>query len=146
MNIYVWIIIVFDHILWTSGSTKNDILLITDYWGSNIVTGKIIKKSIRKFRVSRQKRAEQSGLCTAIEPSSHVIVALHLLSPVQLFVTPGTAAWQASLSFTISQSFLRFMSIELVMLSKHLILCRPLLLLPSVFLSIRVFCNESSGG
>ena len=116
-----------------SGSTKNDILLITDYWGSNIVTSKIIKKSIRKLRVSRQKRAEQSGLCTAIEPSSHVIVALQLLSPVQLFVTPGTAAWRASLSFIISQSLLRFMSIELVMLFKHLILCRPLLLLPLVF-------------
>ena len=107
------------------GSAKNDILLITDYWGSNIVTGKIIKKSIRKFRVSRQKRAEQSGLCTAIKPSSHVIVALQWLSPVQLFVTSGTAAWQASLFFTIFQSLLRFTSIELVMLSKHLILCRP---------------------
>ena len=56
------------------------------------MTGEIIKKSIRKFRVSRQKRAEQSGLCTAIKPSSHVIVALQWLSPVQLLVTSGTAA------------------------------------------------------
>ena len=63
---------------------------------------------------------------------------------VQLFVTPWTAAHQASLSFTISQSLLKFMSIESVMLSNHLILCHPLLLLPSVFPIIRVFSNESA--
>ena len=57
--------------------------------------------------------------------------------------TAQTALHQASLSFTISQSLLRFTSIELVMLSNHLILCCPLLLLPSVFPSIRVFSNES---
>ena len=57
-------------------------------------------------------------------------------------VTPWTAAWQASLSFTISWSLLRFMSIESLMLSNHLILCRPFLLLPSIFPSIRVFFNE----
>ena len=66
----------------------------------------------------------------------------HLLSHVQLFVTPWTAAHQASLSFTISQSLLELMSFELVMPSKHLILCRHLLLLPSIFPSIRVFSNE----
>ena len=55
---------------------------------------------------------------------------------------PWTAVGQASLSFSISQSLLRFMSIELVMLSNHLILCWPLLLLPSVFPSIRVFSSE----
>ena len=54
------------------------------------------------------------------------------LSHVQLFVTPWTAAHQASLSFTISQSLLKFKSIELVMLSNHLILCSPLLLLSSI--------------
>ena len=64
-------------------------------------------------------------------------------SHVQLFVTPWTAACQASLSITNSQSSLKFMSIELVMPSHHLILCRPLLLLPSIFPSIRVFSNES---
>ena len=58
-------------------------------------------------------------------------------------VTPWTGAHKASLSFTISQSLLRFISIESVMLSNHLILCRPLLLLPSIFPSIRVFSNES---
>ena len=61
----------------------------------------------------------------------------------QLFVTPWTAAYQASLSITSSQRLLKLMSIELVMPSNHLILCRPLLLLPPILLSIRVFSNES---
>ena len=60
------------------------------------------------------------------------------LSCVQLFATPWTAAHQASLSFTISLSLLKLMSVESVMLSNHLILCHPLLLLLSVFPSIRV--------
>ena len=66
------------------------------------------------------------------------------LSPIQLFAIPGTAACQASLSITNSQSLLKLMSIESVMPSNHLILCRPLLLLPSIFPSIRVFPNESA--
>ena len=72
-----------------------------------------------------------------------LLVVVQSLSCVQLFVTPWTAAHQASLSFTISQSLLKFMSVELVMPSNHLILCRHLLLLPSIFPSIRVFSNES---
>ena len=64
------------------------------------------------------------------------------LSCVQLFVTPWTLASQVFLSFTISQNLLKFMSTELVMLSNYLILCHPLLLLPSIFPSIRVFSNE----
>ena len=63
---------------------------------------------------------------------------------VQLFVTPWTAAYQASLTFTISQSLLKLMSIESVMLSNYPIICHPLPLLPSIFPSIRVFSNESS--
>ena len=59
-------------------------------------------------------------------------------------MTPWTAACQTSLSFTISQSLLKLMSIELVMPSNHLILCHPLLFLPSIFPSIRVFSNESA--
>ena len=66
------------------------------------------------------------------------------LSHIQLFATPWTAARQDSLSITNSQSLLKFMSIELVVPSNHLILCRPLLLLPSIFPSIRVFSNESA--
>ena len=65
------------------------------------------------------------------------------LSRVWLFATPWTAARQASLSITNSRSLPRLMSIESVMPSNHLILCRPLLLLPSIFPSIRVFSNES---
>ena len=60
-----------------------------------------------------------------------------------VFATPWTAACQASLSITNSQSLLKLMSIDLVMPSNHLILCRPLLFLPSIFLSIRDFLNES---
>ena len=66
------------------------------------------------------------------------------LSRVQLFVTPWTTAHQVSLSFTISQSLLKLMFIESVKPSNHLILCHPLLLLPSIFPSIRVFPNESA--
>ena len=69
---------------------------------------------------------------------------VQLLGCVWLFATPWTAACQAPLSFTNSQSLLKFMSTELVMLSNYLILCGPLLLLPSVFPSIRVFSNESA--
>ena len=64
------------------------------------------------------------------------------LSHVRLFATPWTAAHQASLSITISWNLLKLMSIELMMPSNHLILCRPLLLLPAVFPSIRVFSSE----
>ena len=66
------------------------------------------------------------------------------LSCIQLFANPWTATHQASLSITNSQSLLKFMSIELVMPSNYLILCRPLLLLPPILPSIRVFSNEST--
>ena len=67
---------------------------------------------------------------------------VRLPSRVRLFATPWTAACQASLSLTISRSLSKFMSIASVMPSNHLILCRPLLLLPSIFPSIRVFSSE----
>ena len=70
--------------------------------------------------------------------------SVQLLSHVRLFVIPWTAARQASLSITNSQSLLKLMSIKSVMPSNHLILCRPLLLLPSIFPSIKVFSNESA--
>ena len=73
-----------------------------------------------------------------------VVVVVYSLSHVPLFVTPWTAAHQSSLSFTISQSLLKLMSIELMMPSNHPILCCPLLHLPSIFPSIRVFSNESA--
>jgi len=70
--------------------------------------------------------------------------SVQLLSCVLLFATPWTAACQASLSFTISQSLLKLMSIESVIPSNHLILCCPFLLPLSIFPSIRVFSNESA--
>ena len=69
--------------------------------------------------------------------------SVQLLSRVQLFTIPWTTACQASLSITNSQSLVKLMSVELVMPSNHLILCRPLLLPPSIFPSIRVSSNES---
>ena len=69
--------------------------------------------------------------------------SVQLLSRVQLFATPWTAACQASLSITNYWSLLKLMSFESVMPSNHLILCCPLLLLPSIFRSIRVFSNDS---
>ena len=74
------------------------------------------------------------------------LVVFQLLNRVWLFKTPWAAACQVSLSFTISQSLLNFISTESVMPSKHLILCCPFLLLSSVFPSIRVFSNESALG
>ena len=71
------------------------------------------------------------------------LISIQLLSHIQLFVTSWTAAHQASLSITNSQSLFKLMSIKSVMLSNHLILCHPLLLPPSVFPSIKVFSNES---
>ena len=71
------------------------------------------------------------------------VQSVQSLSHVRLLVTPWTAAWQASLSITNSQILLKLMSIESVMPSNHLILCRPLLFLPSIFPRIRVFSNES---
>ena len=72
------------------------------------------------------------------------VVVVQSLSRVRLFVTPWTAAHEASLSFTISQSLLKLMSIESVMPSNHLFFCHPLLLLASIFPSTKVFSKESA--
>ena len=78
------------------------------------------------------------------KPRQHIkrVVVVQLLSCVQLFGTPWTAAHQAYLSITISRSLHKLLSVELVMPSNHLLLCCPLLLMPSIFPSIRVFSNE----
>ena len=85
--------------------------------------------------------------CCTVETNTALyrnsISSVQSLSRVQLFETPWAAARQASLSITNSRSLLKFMSIESVMPSNHLILCCPLLLPPSIFPSIRVFSNES---
>ena len=80
------------------------------------------------------KNSATNKLLSIVQSLSHI---LH-------FATPWTAAHQASMSFTISQSLLKFMSIESVMPSSHLILCLPLFLLPSIFPSIRIFSSESA--
>ena len=77
-------------------------------------------------------------------PCQHLFSSVQLLSCVWLFATPWTSAGQASLSITNSRSPPKLMSIESVMPSNHLILCHPLLLLPSIFPSIRIFLNESA--
>ena len=97
-------------------------------WG---ITLSWLSRSIRPFLYS-------SSVYFSFQFSS-----VNSLSHVRLFVAPWTAAHQASLSITNSWSLLKLMFIELVMPSNHLILCHPLLLLPSIFPSIRVFSNES---
>ena len=76
--------------------------------------------------------------------SPQTFSSVQSLSRIQLFATPWTTACQAFLSITNSQSLPKLMSIESVIPSNHLILCRPLLLLPSIFPNIRVFSNESA--
>ena len=88
----------------------------------------------KKMKISKRKKRKRWRGITS--------VSIQLLSHVQLFSTPWTVACQASLSITNCQSLLRLRSIKLVMPSNHLILCHPLLLLPSIFPSIRVFSNE----
>ena len=86
----------------------------------------------------------KTAKCKRQKTSLGVFSSVQLLSCVRLFATPCTAAHQASLSITNSQSLLKLMLIESMMPSKHLILCCPLLLLPSIFPSIRVFSDESA--
>ena len=88
---------------------------------------------------------ENTHLLTPREYSfqEFIFISVQSLSHVRLIVTQCIATYQDSLSFTTSLSLLKLMSIELVMPSNHLVLCRPLLLLPSIFPSVRVFSNES---
>ena len=99
--------------------------------GNSTILPKDTNNSILKISRSRQTKSVNVN-----------VVVVQSLCHVRLFVTPWTVACQASLSFTISQSLLKFMLIELVMPSNHLILCGPLPLLPSIFPSIRLFSNE----
>ena len=86
-----------------------------------------------------------SGYSEGAPPSCFAVV-VQSLSCVRLFTTPWTLSHQAPLSITPSRSLPKFTSIELMMLSNRLILCRPLFLLPSIFPSIRVFASELAGG
>ena len=97
------------------------------------------KKKKRKRVTGVQGRLKKRGVWHGVQFSS-----VQSLSHVRFFVTPCIAARQASLSITNSRSSLKLMSIEVVMPSSHLILCRPLFLLPPIPPSIRVFSNEST--
>ena len=90
-----------------------------------------------------QLAASEYSVCK-ISSESVQFSSVQSLSHVRLFVTPWTAALQASLSSTVPRSLLKLMSIKSVMLSNHLILCRPLLLLPSIFSNIMVLSSESA--
>ena len=90
------------------------------------------------------KKGWQANIKWDINTHYDLFSSVQLLSHVWLFASPWTAAHKASLSFTNSRSLHKLMSIELVMPSNHLILCHPLLLLPSIYPSIRVFSNESA--
>ena len=91
--------------------------------------------------IAQQNNSSYSRICFPLK--SVQFSSIQSLSRVRLFGTPWTAKHQASLSITNSQSLLKLMCIKLVMPSNHLILCHPLLLLPSIFPSIRVFSSES---
>ena len=114
--------------------------------------GKVDSSSHRNYRLNKDLKLKCIILVWNIErfgeknPHSSVVQfsSVQLLNRVQLFATPWTAARQPSLSITKSRSPPKPMSIESVMPSNHLILCRPLLLLPSIFPRIRVFSHEST--
>ena len=111
-------------------------------------------EKISVVQTSAVKRVEKKILSQRIRETINIgdylsicsvqFSSVQLLSHVWLFATPWTAARQPSLSITNSLSLLKLMSIESAMPSNHLILCHPLLLSPSIFLSIRVFSNESA--
>ena len=98
---------------------------------------------LRLVWVELQPLANRSPDSYSSDRSCQLFSSVQSLSSVWLFATPWTAARQASLSITKSQSLLKLMSTESVMPSNHLILCCPLLLLPSIFPSIRDFSDES---
>ena len=99
-------------------------------------------RKLRPIRVIPHAQGHTLGSNSRVWTAHHQFSSVQSLSRVQLFATPWIAACQASLSITNSQSLPKLISIESVMPSNHLILCRPLLLLPSIFPSIRVFSHE----
>ena len=104
--------------------------------GNTVLEKKEGRRRKRRIR-RRRRRGKSSWICLQFS-------SVQSLSHVQLFATPWNAAHQASRYTTDSWSLLKLMSIESVMASNHLILCRPILLPPSIFPSIRVFSNESA--
>ena len=100
--------------------------------------------SLLIFTIIFNLKLEHTGFQKALQYSMNIFSSVQSLSHVQFFATPWSAARQASQSITNSWSLLKPMSTGSVMPSNHLILCHPLLLLPSIFPSIRVFANEST--
>ena len=115
---------------------------------NNAVIKVVVQISLQEIDFISFRCIPTSPSCSPCTPAQSSITisfsSVQLLSHVRLFATPWTAARQASLSITNSRSSPKLMSIESVMPSNHLILFHPLLLLPSVFLSIMVFSNEST--
>ena len=101
------------------------------------------QEEVRKWTPEEKTNSLTCQIFPLRQQEGNQLSSVQSLSRVWLFVTPWTAAHQASLSITNSWSLLRLVSLESVMPSNHLIFYRPLLLLPSIFLSIRVFSNES---
>ena len=112
-------------------------------WGYGACQGYFVIDALIQSTFIQKEEEPKDGRHDHKKCSERPFSSVQSLSCVRIFVTPWTAAHQASLSITNSRSFLKLMSIESVMPSNHLILCRPLLLLPSIFPSIRVFSNES---
>ena len=110
-------------------------------WQSTHACIRMLKEVKEKFTGRQDQFQKKCFLSVNIDKTQ--FSTAQLLSRVRFFATPRTAARQASLSITKSLSFLKLMSTESVMPSKHLILYRPLFLLPSIFPSIRVFSNGS---
>ena len=119
------------------------------YWSGVPLPSPMEEHKMHKIIPERNTNFAHCSFCNSSMLLSYKMFLVEYFAVVQslthvwLFVTPWTAACQASLPFTISWSCLKFMSIESVIPSNHVILCHPLFLLPSIFPSIRIFSNES---
>ena len=125
---------------WGSSARQSDLLEETQQKNQN----KALTKQVTGSQLFQHYAHTHTHTHTHTHKSEVSVAVVQSLSHIQLFKTLWTAACQASLSFTISQSLLRFMSTELVILTNHLLLCHHLILLLLIFHSIRVFSNESA--
>ena len=114
------------------------------FYSSSINVTIVLKKVTRASNLYGVRLGFRTVYNIKFSTDSFIIVVVQSLTHVRLFATPWIAARQAALSFTIPWSSLRLTSTELMMPSHHLVLCHPLLILPSIFPSIRVFSNESA--
>ena len=136
---------------WAHKGPKIPCFLLTKMQESEGVSCSLVSSSLwphglwpPRFLCSWNSPGKNTGVGCHFLLQMHQFSSLQSLSCVRLFAIPWITALQASLSITNSQSSLRFTSIESVMPSSHLILCHPLILLSSIFPSIRVFSNEST--